>query len=122
MVAYAVSNAGTVLGHGREYEMTSTAFVLFALVVVARLAWVAYADRARWRTGDRLACALLLAGTFGNTIDRLALGHVRDFLVIWAAPSLVFNLADLLLVAGGLALLVARAHGHRVEHARVAFG
>jgi lipoprotein signal peptidase len=74
---------------------------------------IAYADRGRWRRADCLAGALLLAGILGNTLDRLALGHVRDFLVTWAIPTLAFNLADLLVVAGGAALLIARFRDHR---------
>jgi lipoprotein signal peptidase len=55
-----------------------------------------------------LAGALLLAGILGNTADRLALGHVRDFLVTWAVPNIAFNFADLLVVAGCAFLLTAR--------------
>ena len=60
----------------------------------------------RW--ADCLAGALLLAGIFGNTVDRIALGHVRDFLVTWAIPTFVFNVADLFVVVGCVALFVAR--------------
>jgi lipoprotein signal peptidase len=49
----------------------------------------------------------------GNTMDRLALGHVRDFLVTWATPTLVFNVADLLVVVGSASLLLARSCGCR---------
>ena len=49
--------------------------------------------------------ALLLAGIFGNTADRLALGDVRDFLATWALPSVAFNVADLLVVGGALILM-----------------
>ena len=61
------------------------------------------------------ACAGLLgAGLLGNSADRLGLGHVRDFLVSGLFPRLSFNLADVFLVAGALALIAARNNGPRM--------
>lgn len=42
---------------------------------------------------------LLAGGAVGNIIDRMVFGHVRDF--IWT-PWLVFNLADVALLAGAI--------------------
>jgi lipoprotein signal peptidase len=56
---------------------------------------------------------VLLAGILRNTADRLALGHVRDFLVTWAILTLAFNIADLLLVVGCAFLFLARYCDHR---------
>jgi lipoprotein signal peptidase len=50
---------------------------------------------------------------FGNTVDRLTIGHVRDFLITWAVPSLAFNVADLLVMVGGVSLFLARVSGRR---------
>src|SRR5206468_7450717 len=51
------------------------------------------------RGGDRWYCAglaLILGGAFGNLCDRVALGHVVDFLLVhwdgWYFPA--FNVAD----------------------------
>ena len=58
-------------------------------------------------------CALVLAGAVGNLYDRLAFGFVRDFVEITKQVSLggwtfgwpyVFNVADVYLVAGVLAI------------------
>src|SRR5262249_15927596 len=108
LVAYSVPNAGSVLGFGREQARTGTVLALLGVACASRLIRIAHADRGGWGGADWLAGALLFAGIFGNTVDRLALGHVRDFLVTWAFPTLAFNIADLLLVAGGASLLMAR--------------
>ncbi len=113
LAAYSVPNAGMILGLGRDQARTSTVFALLGIACAGLVVRVAYADRRRWRGGDCLAAALLLAGIFGNTVDRLALGHVRDFLVIWAIPTLAFNVADLLVVVGGASLFMARYRGSR---------
>jgi signal peptidase II len=113
LAAYAVPNAGSALGLGCDQPRTAMVFALLGIACAALLMRIAYADRGRWRDADCLAGALLLAGILGNTLDRLALGHVRDFLVTWAIPTLAFNVADLLVIAGGAALLMARVRDHR---------
>ncbi len=107
LAAYAVPNPETLLGLGSDQARTSAVFALLGIACATLLVRIAYADRGRWRGADCLAGALLLAGILGNTVDRLALGHVRDFLVTWAIPTLAFNVADLLLVVGVASLLMA---------------
>lgn len=45
---------------------------------------------------------LILSGTIGNLIDRVFLGHVRDFIDLKFWP--VFNIADTCIVIGALLL------------------
>jgi len=61
--------------------------------------------------GERLFClalALVLGGAIGNVIDRIAFGHVVDFLDFHAAgwhwPA--FNLADSAITAGAALLVI----------------
>lgn len=48
--------------------------------------------------------ALLIAGTLGNLIDRIAFGYVRDF--IYFASWFVCNIADIALTVGAVMLCV----------------
>jgi lipoprotein signal peptidase len=48
--------------------------------------------------------AIIAGGMLGNTVDRIRLGSVRDFLVV---PGGIVNLADLAVAAGVLALVVS---------------
>ncbi|MEX1113068.1 MAG: signal peptidase II [Patescibacteria group bacterium] len=57
------------------------------------------------RPSVRLGLWLLLAGAVGNTIDRLLYGGALDIVAI--GPSSHFNLADIWILLGGLALLLA---------------
>jgi lipoprotein signal peptidase len=113
VAAYSVENAGSILGLGREEAATSTVFAFLGIACASLLVRIAYTDRGRWRWADCLAGALLLAGISGNTVDRLALGHARDFLVTWAVPTLAFNVADVLVVVGGASLFMARFYDVR---------
>lgn len=78
--------------------------VTFA-VVVALAVWL-------WRTHLRLEAfglGLVIGGACGNIVDRLRLGAVVDFLDLhyagWHWPT--FNLADVAIVCGVAALLLA---------------
>lgn len=111
VVACAIPNTGMILGVGGDQAMTGRVFGLLGVACAALVVRVAL--KGRWKGADWLAGAVLLAGILGNTADRLALGHVRDFLVTRATPTIAFNVADLLVVIGGAMLLVARFFGMR---------
>lgn len=66
-----------------------------------------------WKTPSenrcqRLALSLMLAGAFGNMLDRFRLGYVIDFIELPHWP--IFNIADMLLCIGvaWLAVLLIR--------------
>jgi signal peptidase II len=86
------------------------ALVLVALamtgVVVA--AWLRRRG-ARWP--EHVGFALLVAGALGNAIDRIARGHVVDFIHVRFWP--VFNVADVLVVAGIAWLMLVHARLRR---------
>jgi len=51
--------------------------------------------------------ALLFAGTLGNLIDRIAYGHVIDFITFSFIPRFpAFNLSDFANVAGALIIII----------------
>ncbi len=106
LAAYSVPNAGIILGLYSDQRQIGKVIALMGILLAILLAGSTCLER--YRGADCLASAMVLAGIFGNTIDRLVLGHVRDFLIAWAVPTVAFNVADLLLVVGFVALLLAR--------------
>jgi signal peptidase II len=81
-------------------------FTALAIVVSGVLiAWLRRTARGDWRTA--LPLALVIGGALGNLIDRVAAGHVTDFIQVyyrdWVFPS--FNVADSS-ISVGAALLV----------------
>ena len=87
-------------------------FVAVALVASAIVSWMLWRDPAR-----RLLCtglALILGGALGNLWDRLAYGHVVDFLDFhamgWHWPA--FNVADSGISVGAV-ILIAESFLHR---------
>lgn len=84
--------------------------LLVALPVVLTVAavWVLPALAGRYRHLP-LAGGLIVGGSLGNLIDRLAAGLVTDFLDFRVWP--VFNLADAFIVAGAGILLLSLVRG-----------
>jgi lipoprotein signal peptidase len=110
-------NFGAAANLAAGSSMTAPLCALNALVASAAVAAWAVARRDWLGRAEAVASGLLLAGLLGNAGDRLALGHVRDFLTAGALPGWIFNLADAFILAGALALLaswVARPLGRRV--------
>lgn len=77
----------------------------FAITVVVLVLWHKSEDGGRWAA---VGYALIIGGALGNLIDRIAYGHVVDFLYLHLGERslFVFNLADVALTVGPI-LLVA---------------
>ena len=81
-------------------------FTLLALGVSAYLGWNII--RGRFSRLMNIAASFIMGGAIGNVIDRLAYGHVVDFILVhyqhsWYYPA--FNLADSFICVGA-ALMV----------------
>lgn len=67
-----------------------------------------------WKTESTAVCfplGLILAGGVSNLFDRITFGCVRDFAFVSWFPA--FNLADVLLTVGVLALFVVTVSGRK---------
>ena len=86
-------------------------FTVVALGAVALLAWLLMRPQRRL---DAFAYSLILGGALGNAVDRIARGHVVDYLDFhwgrWHWPA--FNVADIAICTAA-ALLIWTAFKHR---------
>ena len=83
-------------------------FSLIAVVVVIGISWrlVKISSSTRW---EALSLTLILCGAIGNLYDRLAYGHVVDYLQFhwqqnWYFPA--FNIADTAISLGVIVMLL----------------
>jgi signal peptidase II len=94
---------------------SNAAFVFFSLVAILLILLYYFQIKGR-STWNRLALGLILGGAFGNLLDRLFLGEVRDFIDV-DIPDIhigsfqldrwpVFNVADSGVTIGVIMLLV----------------
>ncbi|MDP9212337.1 MAG: signal peptidase II [bacterium] len=94
----ALVNRSGVLG----LPLGNTLLVAAGTVIIVGIAALLLRVR---RPSVRVGLWLLLAGALGNTVDRLLYGGVLDIIAI--GPSSHFNLADVLILLGGLALFIS---------------
>ena len=102
---YRVHNTGIAFSLFAGFGSTGLVVMMLAVTAIVLTVWQRTDD------GGRLAAigyALIVGGALGNIIDRLAYGHVVDFLYLHLGdwPLFVFNLADAALTAGPALLIV----------------
>lgn len=98
-------NFGAAANAGTGWTWTPTLCALESLVVaIAGICWVVI-KQVRPTTTEACVAGVLVSGMAGNAIDRVTLGYVRDFLVADALPGLIFNVADVGVLAGAFCLV-----------------
>ena len=93
-------------------------FVGLAGTISVAIIWWLYTLPARGYPWLSIGLAMILGGAIGNGIDRLALGHVVDFLHFhwqqWYYPA--FNVADIAITSGAIMLVIdALMHTRRTK-------
>ena len=108
------SNPGALAGLAGGHP-TLLIFISFAAMGV--ILWLFLSAKPQRRLTD-LALAMMMAGAVGNVIDRLFLGHVRDFIQFLFWPQYpVFNLADVWLTVGVGLMLIGLVFGRKAPAA-----
>lgn len=58
-------------------------------------------------TYSKISLSFVLGGAIGNLIDRIALGGVRDFIYLKSINFAIFNVADMAVTVGAIALVIS---------------
>ena len=100
---------------GTKGQLMLAAFALTASIAL----WVYIAHAAQTRL-MAISLALILGGAIGNGIDRLTLGGVADFFLLHAGGYswYIFNIADVVIVAGVAGLLYDQWQSSRNDAAK----
>ena len=83
--------------------VTSVSAVVFILLLVTYIPVLTDEGLKALRPG----LSLVLAGAAGNVYDRIVRGNVTDFINVSFLKKIVFNLADIFIVVGGLMTILA---------------
>lgn len=104
-----VMNTGVFLSLGHELppRLRFWLFVVGVGGVLAMLLVLTFKDP-RFRKSEVIAVAAIVGGGLGNLWDRIGLGAVRDFMNVGIGPvrTGIFNVADMAITFGGIALLL----------------
>lgn len=105
-------NDGAIFGFLDTSAMLMAVLTLFVIVGIT---WYEWRHAARLGPLVTIGLALLMGGALGNLIDRLAHGHVVDFVDvgIGGARWYAWNLADAAVFLGIVALVAAALLGDR---------
>ena len=103
-------NSGALWGFGKNWPYSSQVFAALSVGAGVAICYWLFVRRACVDRRLTIALAFIMAGALGNCYDRLALGHVRDF-VYWHIDAInfscaIFNFADNMLVVGAAALML----------------
>ncbi len=104
-----VENTGAALSLGSDLSPVMKSIVLIGLPIAALIAFLGMAMVNQQLTiGFLLGICFIVGGGIGNLIDRIAYGSVTDFLHIdlGLVRTGVFNMADVSITLGGIAVLV----------------
>lgn len=86
-------NTGVSFGLGSEYTSVGWILVTAVILVWLTVAWWRESDRWRW------PLTWLIAGGFGNLLDRVVWGGVRDWIPLWHT-GISNNAADWFIAIG----------------------
>lgn len=101
-------NTGAFLSLGAGWPEWARRGLLGGVVAVSLVAIAYVTWRHRGSRAMDVGLGLILAGGASNLFDRIAWGHVVDFMVLRAGPlqTGVFNVADMAIMAGVALVLV----------------
>jgi signal peptidase II len=104
-----VHNTGAAFGLLNAVEFPYKSLVMIGIAAVALVAIAVYATQLGFHERmARFGLALILAGAFGNLIDRAVFGFVVDFVdVYWRTTHFwAFNVADSAITVGAILVLL----------------
>lgn len=108
-------NTGGFLGLGSNLPPEGRVLIFTIVTGLMLAALVFAAVRLRWKGWPLLGLTLFVAGGASNWIDRIARGHVVDFLNVGVGPvrTGIFNVADVAIMLGVATLLIVEGGRNR---------
>ena len=112
-------NTGALWGFMRSVPHSSLIFAMLSILAALGICYWLFALGAAVDRRLTIALGLIMAGALGNCYDRLALGHVRDFVHLHVDAihfdCAIFNFADNMLVVGAIALVLLALRPDPIE-------
>ncbi len=100
---------------GAAFSMLSgRKWLLIPITAIAMFALLGYLYKWSKQPGEtlqKIAFSFIIAGGFGNLIDRVRLGYVVDFIDVRVINFAIFNVADCFIVGGSIVFIALLLFG-----------
>lgn len=103
-------NLHYVFNEGAGFSMLEgVGMPFFVILTIVCLGFMVYYFYEAKDLRIQLSLAVIAAGAIGNMLDRMLLGHVRDFfsVYIFGWPFPIFNVADICITVGFVLLIIS---------------
>ena len=87
------------------FSNATTFLIIFSIPVIAMMNYFMISNKVSKSKFFKISLGIILGGTIGNLIDRIALGGVRDFIYLKSINFAIFNFADIFINVGVYMLL-----------------
>lgn len=102
-----VFNLTYVENRGAAFGIFQNMQIIFAIIAAAvTIVGLVCIFKKKWGKLVNISICMIIGGAIGNTIDRLKLGYVVDFLDFRFIWNYVFNIADVFVVLGTIILCI----------------
>ena len=109
-----LENRGAAFGILQDHQIF---FVLITVAAAVILTWIyRRIPQTKKYIPLRISYALIMAGAFGNLIDRVFRGYVIDFIYFSLIDFPVFNMADIYVVCSGIFLVFCVCFKYKDEN------
>ena len=81
-------------------------FIIFSIPMIVIMIWLIFSKKFNFGKFFKISLGVLLGGTIGNLIDRIAFAGVRDFIYFKSINFAIFNVADIAITIASILLII----------------
>lgn len=101
------------------FSNATTFLIIFSIPVIAMMNYFMISNKVSKSKFFKISIGIILGGTIGNFIDRIAFGGVRDFIYLKSINFAIFNFADIFINIGVYMLIGYIIYAAVIEYKKV---
>ena len=98
-----VQNTGAAFS---SFQNSTWFLIIISILALLAIVYELFKDIKKYTPAMYFATAMLVSGVICNTYERITLGYVRDFINLKFIEFPVFNISDILINLGVLAIII----------------
>ena len=98
-----VQNTGAAFS---SFQHSTIMLIVLSIIAILMILYELFKIRNKYSVPMHFFCAMLVSGILCNTYERIAYGYVRDFISFKSFEFPVFNISDILINVGVIAIMI----------------